>query len=90
MIMKRLKEDHEVFQSNELSLVAALVSWNFQIIKVDKLNPKKVFFVFLKTPELEQAIESFWNGSEATIPIRYFNALRECKSRIYAEGGITK
>lgn len=82
MINQRLKES-DSFRTRELSLTAALVSWNFPLEAVDKSNPDKVVFIFLKTPELTSAIEAFWNNTDKILPKVYFNALREIKSRIH-------
>ena len=82
MIKKGLK-DTGIFISSELSLVAALVAWNFPIHSIDKSEFKKVSFIFQKTPELSRAVEAFWNETDYIAPKKYFYALREVKSRIY-------
>jgi hypothetical protein len=87
MIKKRLiQETSGIFRSSELSLTAALIAWNFTLHAVDKTNPSKVTFVFLRDSSLDKAIQSFWDNTGLVSPKAYFNALRELKSRIY-EGG---
>lgn len=83
MINKKLEKD--VFMSQELSLVAALLAWNFPLVSINKLNSGKVMFVFSNTPELQKAIQAFWNNTGIITPKKYFYALREAKSRIYGE-----
>jgi len=83
MITKRLNSN--VFQSHELSLVAALIAWDFPLLQVDKTTSKRSIFFFEQSPELLLAIDSFWNDTKLVSPKRYFNALREAKSRIYGE-----
>lgn len=82
MIKKRLK-DCEIFSTQELSLVAALLSWGFPLDSIDKTNPSKVTFIFIRNSELDQAIQTYWDNSGRISPKIYFNALREVKSRIY-------
>ncbi len=82
MINQRLKES-ELFRTQELSLASALVSWNFPLEAVDKSNPNKAIFIFLRTPELDGAIQAFWSNTGKVLPKVYFNALREIKSRIH-------
>ena len=89
MIKKRLREDDTV-ATQELSLVAALLAWNFSLISIDRTDFKKVTFFFSNTQEIQKAIQTFWDDTGIVSPKKYFYALREAKSRIYAEGWITK
>lgn len=72
------------FESHELSLVCALIAWDFPIVSVDKTSSKRVIFSFELTPDLEQSVEDFWNDDRMVLPKKYFNAMREAKSRIYS------
>ncbi len=81
MIKKELREN--VFVSQELSLIAALIAWNFPLVSINKSNPGKVTFVFSNTTELQKAIQAYWNDTGTVTPKKYFYALREAKSRIY-------
>lgn len=83
MINQLLKES-EIFSTQELSLSAALVAWGFPLDCVDKINPSgKATFIFLRSKELDQAVQAFWNNSSTVNPKFYFNALKEVKSRLY-------
>ena len=82
MINKRLKES-EIFSTQELSLVAALITWGFTLDAIDKTNPSKAKFLFRRNSLLDQAIQSFWSNTAQVFPKTYFHALREVKSRIY-------
>lgn len=74
----------KVFESHELSLVCALIAWGFPILSVDKTSSKRVTFLFVQTPELDQSVADFWNDTRLVSPKNYFNAMREAKSRIYS------
>ncbi len=82
MITKRLIQ--QTFESHELSLVCALIAWDFPILSVDKTSSKRVTFFFELSPELEQSVTDFWNDTRLVLPKKYFNAMREAKSRIYS------
>ncbi len=82
MINKRLKELN-LFSTQELSLAAAIVAWGFPLDSIDKTNPLRVTFIFLRNSGVDQAIQAYWNNSGTVSPKIYFNALREVKSRIY-------
>lgn len=78
-----MKEDY--IEISDFSLVSVLVGClGFPIVKMkEDLNERsKVIFVFLKTKEMEQAIDEFWAGSLRVEPKSYWSAIREIKSRI--------
>ena len=75
----------DLFQTQELALAAALVAWNFPLDSVDKTNKNKATFIFLRSSDLDTAIQSFWNNEGQVSPKTYFYALREVKSRIHGE-----
>ena len=69
---------------SDMSLVSCLVALEFPVIAFDR-DPKeypKVKMVFKKTKELDEAINSFWDGSLRIEPKTYWNAIREMKSRV--------
>lgn len=82
MINKRFKTP-SLFSTPELSLTAALITWGFSLNYLDRSNPNKIVFQFLKNSELESAVETFWDNTGKVSPKAYFYALREVKSRIY-------
>jgi len=82
MIKKGLEV--KLFESHELSLVCALIAWDFPIVSVNKQSSKRVTFAFELSSDLEQSVEDFWNGTRMVLPKKYFNAMREAKSRIYS------
>jgi len=88
MIKKRLREDDTV-ATQELSLVAALLAWIFLLSQLIERILKKLLS-FFKYPRDSKAIQTFWDDTGIVSPKKYFYALREAKSRIYAEGWITK
>lgn len=81
-INTKLKES-EIFSTQELSLSAALLAWGFPLDSIDKTNPNKATFIFIRSSGLDQAIQAYWDSSGQISPKIYFNALREVKSRIY-------
>jgi len=83
MITKVLKHPN-FFESHELSLVSALIAWDFPILKVEKESTKRVTFFFEQTPQLEQSVSDYWSDTKLVSPKKYFSALREAKSRIYS------
>ena len=71
------------FTTNSLSLAAAL-SLTFPIESVDKTDPRKAQFVFKMTPELDEQVNQFWRQEMRVDPLKYFDEIRNIKSRLYA------
>lgn len=69
--------------SSDLALVAALCTLGHKLNAIDK-NNKKVFFSFERTTDLETDVSKFWNHELNIDPLRYFNCLKEIKTRIYS------
>ncbi len=83
--MQKVLNEDNIFLTHELALVAALVAWNYPIVGLQKGEDRKVTFSFPNSPQLQEAIQAFWSNTKAVLPIRYFDALRMIKSRIYSE-----
>jgi len=81
--MKKGLVENKIFTSQELSLVAALVSWNFPILSIERSDPRRITFAFNNSSELQNAVQCFWDDSGVVSPKKYFSALREVKSQIY-------
>ena len=81
MIKRVLRKN--IVSTHELSLVASLLAWGFSPIAIDKTDPKKVIFSFSGSQKLNSAVQTYWNDTGIVTPKKYFNALRDAKSRIY-------
>lgn len=73
----------EYYTTHDLSL-AAFLSLNFELEAVDKKDSKKCIFLFPRSYELEEAVDTFWRGQAQVEAREYFNQLRFIKSRLYA------
>ena len=72
------------FSSFDLGLTTTLVTLKYELLKLDKTNPKKVRFVFKETKDIEQTMLAYWNN-EITVPaLAFFNNLKNIKNRIYS------
>ena len=71
------------YQTSDLSLATTLSLW-FPIEDIDRSNPRKAFFIFRKTPELEKLIDQYFRNEIKISPQVYFNQLRVIKARLYA------
>ena len=72
------------FSTFDLGLATTLLTLKYELIKLDKTNPKKVRFVFKETKDIEQTMLNYWND-EITVPaLTFFNNQKNLKNRIYS------
>lgn len=80
---KKLISDPILYRVSDLGL-ACVLSLYFPIISVDKSNPRKIFFNFNKSKDLDLIIEKYWSGGLKVEPKHYFSNLKILKTRIYS------
>ena len=74
----------DTYVTSDLAL-ATTISLQFPIQDIDRSNPRKAVFVFLRSPELEELVEGYFRNELKISPQTFFNQLRDIKSRLYAE-----
>ena len=73
------------FSTFDLGLANTLATLKYELIKLDKTDPKKVRFIFQETKDIEQTMLKYWND-EITVPaLTFFNNLKTLKNRIYSD-----
>ena len=75
---------NELFRTSDLPLSSALLCLGFCLDSVEKSYPKSMF-IFKRSDELDEAIQSFWASTLRLEPKAYFNCVKEVKSRLYSE-----
>jgi len=72
------------FSTFDLGLAAVLVTLGYELLKLDKTNPKKVRFVFRQEKGIEQAMVDYYKD-EIKLPAQtLFNNQKMLKNRIYS------
>jgi transcriptional regulator with XRE-family HTH domain len=79
---KDIVSNPETFSTSDLCLATTL-SMEFSIQSVDKTNPRKAYFVFIRNTDLERAIDSYYRGDIRVSPRHFFGQIRDIKSRLY-------
>jgi hypothetical protein len=72
----------EYFFTSDLGL-SSYLSLYFSVEFLNKNNPNKVIFNFLKTPELTRSVEAYWKRKVQVNPQDYFSAIKNIKTRLY-------
>jgi len=73
---------NDYYATSDLALAAAISLW-FPIDSIDKTNPNKAEFVFIREEGLDQLIEGFWRNELKVSPLAYFNQLKSIKTRLH-------
>lgn len=71
-----------IYVSSDLGLVTA-ASLYFPIESIDRSDPHKTKFTFLRNKGLDDFIEVYWKKETRIEPQTYFSQLRFIKSRLY-------
>jgi hypothetical protein len=73
------------FNTYDLGCSAALVCADFELVSLDKTNPRKVQFVFRRKPEIESTVDDYWADKLEVKARKYFDTIKMLKNRIYSE-----
>jgi len=80
--MDNAKEKIEV---SDLGLASLLVTLHFQMVGMERVNEKRISFLFTPAEGIEKIISDFWIDAEITVPIQsLFNNQKLLKSRLYS------
>ena len=71
------------FASQDLALSTALLSLGYELIELDKSEARRVKFVFAKNPQLDQAVQDYFNRALLIEPQSYFDCMKRLKNRLY-------
>jgi len=80
-----LKDEIDVIKTSDFTLASTLLCLGFDIIGIDKANPKRVVFYYRKTSDLEMVIQKFWAGEVVIKPQEFVYAQREIRARIHTD-----
>jgi len=73
------------FSTFDLGLAATLVTLGYELLELDKTNPKKVRFVFRQEKGIEQAMLNYWKDKIKLPAQTLFNNQKMLKNRIYSD-----
>ena len=74
----------DYYSTTDLSLASAL-SLFIPIELIDKSNPHKAEFLFIREKGLDKLIENYWSNKLQVSPLAFFQQLKINKSRLYAK-----
>lgn len=71
------------FITDNLILASVLKSEGFQIVGINKNNPRHSFFEFLKNDELVEVVKQYWSDTLLISPMRFATSMKELKTMLY-------
>jgi hypothetical protein len=74
--------NEKYYHTTDLGLTAALTIF-YKIHKMDKSDPQKVVFIFIKDKDFDLYVERFYRGELKEDLQQYFQHLKMLKNRIY-------
>ncbi|PWB38377.1 MAG: hypothetical protein C3F02_04380 [Parcubacteria group bacterium] len=72
-------------QTFDLGAAASLVTAGFELVSLDKTNPKKVQFIFRRTIGIEKVVDDYWADRLEIKARAFFDNVKMLKNRIYSE-----
>jgi hypothetical protein len=85
MAKKIRSEEVEVFTNYDLGLSAALLCAGFELLSVDKGNPRKALFVFRKQAGIEDIANRYFADRLEVKARSFFDHLKALKNKLYSE-----
>ena len=82
----RISSDNytEFYLTYDLGCSSALVNSGFELVLLDKSNPKKVQFIFRREAEIENIVDDYWANRLEVKARSFFDNTKMIKNRIYS------
>lgn len=74
----------DFYASSDLAQVVTLSLW-YPIHAIDRTNPRKATFLFMREDGLDRLVEQYWRREIRVEPQLYFQQLKAIKARLYSE-----
>ena len=74
-----------VWTTYDLGVSAALLCADFELIAVEKSNPRKALFVFKKESGIEETANSYFSDRLKVKARSFFDSIKALKNKLYSE-----
>lgn len=68
----------------DLGISSALLSANFELISMDKTNPKKVQFIFRRETGIEKVVDDYFADKLKIKARTFFDNIKAIKNKMYS------
>jgi Domain of unknown function (DUF5659) len=75
----------QVFTTHDIGVSTALLCCGYELLLVDKQNPRKALFVFKKEQQIEGYTDSYFSDRLEVKARSYFDHLKALKNMLYSD-----
>ncbi len=75
----------ETFTTYDIGVSAALLCEGFELIALDKANPKKALFMFKKELGIERVANKYFSDKLSVKARSFFDHLKAIKNKLYSD-----
>ncbi|MEI7777760.1 MAG: DUF5659 domain-containing protein [bacterium] len=79
-----VSDPSSVFTTYDLGCSTALLCADFELLTIEKTDPKKALFVFRKQDGIEETANKYYANSLEVKARSYFDYLKALKNRLYS------
>jgi hypothetical protein len=76
---------NEFLTTFDLGCSSAIITAGFELISLEKSNPKKVQFIFRREAGIENVVDDYWADRLEVKARAFFDNTKMLKNRIYSE-----
>lgn len=80
-----VNDSAQVFTTYDLGVAAALLCADFELLALDRANPRKVLFIFRRATRIDDTANSYFAGHLELNARGFFDQLKALKNRLYSE-----
>ena len=81
----QLDDPSVVFTTYDLGVSTALLCAGFELLSVDKENPRKALFIFQKADGIEDVADRYFSDRLEVKARSFFDHLKALKNKLYSE-----
>ncbi len=74
-----------VFTTYDLGVSAALLCLDYELVRLDRENPRKALFVFKKGPRIEEYANKYFTDQLEVKARSFFDSIKALKNKLYSE-----
>lgn len=80
-----LDDRESYFYTYDLGASAALIHLGFELVSLNRENPKKIQFIFQRDPLIGDALKEYWSDKLSVGARGFFDTIKMLKNRLYSE-----
>jgi len=80
-----LDDPSAVFTTYDLGVSTALLCAGFELLSIDKENPRKALFIFQKVDGIEDVADQYFADRLEVKARQFFDTIKALKNKLYSE-----